>query len=118
MGRLPAVPRALAEAFVLLLAPLAPHIAEELWARLGHTESLAREPWPKVDPGKLVEQTLELPVQVNGKLRDRIKVPADASEQAVLQTAELAEKIRPWLDGKTIVKRLYVPKKLVNFVVK
>ncbi|MGE5611407.1 MAG: class I tRNA ligase family protein, partial [Bacillota bacterium] len=118
IGRLAAVPRALAEAFTLLLAPLAPHIAEELWARLGHNESLAREPWPKVDPAKLVDQTLELPVQVNGKLRDRIKVPADASEQAVLQIAESAEKVRPWLDGKTIVKRLYVPKKLVNFVVK
>jgi leucyl-tRNA synthetase len=118
MGRLSAVPRAMAEAFALLLAPLAPHIAEELWSRLGHAQSLAREPWPAVDPAKLVEQTLELPVQVNGKLRDRIKVAADASAQVVLQTAEAAEKIRPWLDGKTVVKRLYVPKKLVNFVVK
>ncbi len=117
MTRLPQVPRDLAENFTLLLAPFAPHLAEEIWLRLGHHKSLARRPWPTFDLAKLIESTLELPVQVNGKLRDRITVPADASEETILQSAEASEKTRPWLDGKTIRKRLYVPKKLVNFVV-
>jgi leucyl-tRNA synthetase len=117
MGRLSEVPRVLAETFVLLLAPLAPHIAEEIWQRLGHDQSLARHPWPKHDPGKLEESTMELPVQVNGKLRDRITVPADADEQQILQAAVAAKGVEPWLAGKTIRKRLYVAKRLVNIVV-
>jgi leucyl-tRNA synthetase len=118
MGKLEAIPRRLAENFVLMLAPFAPHICEEIWQRLGHDQSLARYPWPKFDPAKLQETTMELPVQVNGKLRDKISVPADADEQTILKAAERAEKVRPWIEGKTIVKRLYVPRKLVNFVVK
>ena len=118
MGRLPAVPRTLAENFTLMLAPFAPHLAEEIWHRLGHAESLARAPWPRFDETKLAETSIEVPVQVNGKLRDKVTVPADADEQTVLATAEAAERVRPWVDGKTIVKRLYVPGKLVNFVVK
>jgi leucyl-tRNA synthetase len=112
-----AVARELAEKFMLMLAPFAPHIAEELWQALGHGESLARAPWPRYDPAKLVESTLELPVQVNGKVRDKITVPADADESTILKAAESAEKIRPWIEGKTVRKRLYVPKKLVNLVV-
>ena len=112
-----AVPRELAENLVLMLSPLAPHMAEELWERLGHHKSLARRPWPQYDESKLVESTMELPVQVNGKLRDRITVPADADEDTILKTAEAAERIKPWLEGKTIRKRLYVAKKLVNLVV-
>jgi leucyl-tRNA synthetase len=108
----------LAENVVLMLAPFAPHIAEEIWSRLGHDQSLARHPWPAFDPAKLAERNIELPVQVNGKLRDKVVVPADADEGTILKTAETAEKVRPWLEGKSIVKRLYVPKKLVNFVVK
>jgi leucyl-tRNA synthetase len=112
-----AVPRALAEPFVLLLAPFAPHLAEELWHGMGHQQSLSRHAWPAFDPAKLVESSLELPVQVNGKVRDKIVVPADADEETILRTAEAAEKVRQWLDGKTLRKRLYVPKKLVNLVV-
>jgi leucyl-tRNA synthetase len=100
-----------------MLAPLAPHMAEELWQRLGHGQSLGRHPWPAYDPAKLVESTMELPVQVNGKLRDRITVSADADEQTILSTAESAPGVRQWIDGKPLRKRLYVPKKLVNFVV-
>jgi leucyl-tRNA synthetase len=111
------VPRELAENFTLMLAPMAPHIAEELWEHLGHHKSLARRPWPQFDPKKLVETTLELPVQVNGKLRDKITVPADADEETILRTAEQAEKVKPWIEGKTLKKRLYVAKKLVNLVV-
>ncbi|MGH7213323.1 MAG: leucine--tRNA ligase [Tepidisphaeraceae bacterium] len=117
VGKLAEVPRELAENFSLMLAPLAPHIAEELWVRLGHTKSLARRPWPTYDEAKLEESTMELPVQVNGKVRDKITVPADADEATILQTAEAAEKVKPWVDGKTVRKRLYVPRKLVNLVV-
>ncbi len=117
MTGLTTMPRLLAENFTLMLAPLAPHLAEELWQHLGHTKTLARRPWPTFDPAKLVDSTLELPVQVNGKLRDRITVAADADEATILQTAESAEKVRPWIEGKTVKKRLYVPGKLVNFVV-
>jgi len=117
MGRLPAIPRELAENFTLLLAPFAPHIAEEIWQRLGHHKSLARRPWPTFDEAKLAESTLELPVQINGKLRDKITVPADADEATILSAAAASEKVQPWLAGKTIRKQLYVPKKLVNFVV-
>ena len=112
-----AVPRAIAEPFVLMLAPFAPHLAEELWEGLGHSRSLAREAWPKFDSDKLVESTLELPVQVNGKLRDKITVPADADEETILKTAENAEKVKVWLNGKVLRKRLYVAGKLVNLVV-
>jgi leucyl-tRNA synthetase len=118
MGHLDAIPRSLAEKFVLMLAPLAPHISEELWQRLGNTSSLVRAPWPSYDPDKLVEAMIEVPVQVNGKVRDRVVVEAEADEQTVLQAAEAAEKVRPWVDGKIIVKRVYVPKKLVSLVVK
>ena len=111
------LPREIAENLTLMLAPFAPHIAEEIWERLGHHKTLARRPWPTYDPAKLTESTMELPVQVNGKLRDRITVPADAEEIAILTMAENAEKVRPWMEGKTIRKKLYVPKKLVNFVV-
>ncbi|MBC8108989.1 MAG: leucine--tRNA ligase, partial [Anaerolineae bacterium] len=111
------VARELAETFVLLLAPFAPHIAEEIWSRLGHTKSLSRRPWPVFDPAKLEESTMELPVQINGKLRDKITVASDADESSILSTAEKSEKVQPWLAGKSIKKRLYVPKKLVNIVV-
>jgi leucyl-tRNA synthetase len=111
------VPRELAETLVLMLAPFAPHLGEELWERLGHHKSLARRPWPTFDASKLAESTIELPVQVNGKVRDRIIVNASADDQTILAAAESSEKLAPWLAGKSIKKKLYVPKKLVNFVV-
>jgi leucyl-tRNA synthetase len=117
VGKLTEVPRELAENFTLLLAPFAPHLAEEIWLHLGHHKSLARRPWPTYDPAKLFDTTIELPVQVNGKLRDRITVEADADEATVFAAAEAAEKVVPWIAGKDVRKRLYVPKKLVNFVV-
>jgi leucyl-tRNA synthetase len=117
MTGMPVIPRDLAETFTLLLAPFAPHIAEEVWHRLGHEKSLSRRPWPTYDPAKLVEDTIELPVQVNGKLRDRILVAADADEATIFSAAAAADRVRPWIEGKEVRKRLYVPKKLVNFVV-
>ena len=111
------MPRELAENFVLMLSPFAPHMAEELWSRLGHTKSLARRPWPDYEPGKLVDSMIELPVQVNGKVRDKITVAADADEESILCAAQQAPGVQQWVSGKQLKKRLYVPKRLVNLVV-
>jgi len=118
MTALKSVPRELAENFVLMLSPFAPHLCEEIWQRLGHHKSLAHRPWPTCDEAKLVENTVELPVQVNGKVRGKITVAAGASEAEVLAAAEGNEAVRAWFEGKTIVKRIYVSGKLVSFVVK
>jgi leucyl-tRNA synthetase len=115
--QLATIPRKLAETLTLLLAPFAPHLAEEIWERLGKPPSIAHANWPAFDESKLVESTMEIPVQVNGKLRGKITVSADASEADVLSAARREPNIATWLDGKTIRKELYVPKKLVNFVI-
>ncbi len=107
-----------AERLVLLLAPFAPHIAEELWRRLGHEQSLAYEPWPAYDESMLVEDAIELPVQVNGKLRARITVPAGADQDEILRAALANERIAEMVQGKEIIKKIVVPGKLVNIVVK
>ncbi len=117
IGRLASVPRQLAETFAILLSPLAPHMAEELWEKLGKPPSIQQQPWPAFDPARLVDSTIELPVQVNGKLRDKLVVDANADEQSIFSLVESSEKIKPWIEGKTIRKRLYVPKKMVNYVV-
>ena len=111
------LPRAAAEPLVLLLAPLAPHIAEELWARLGHPDSLATEPFPEPDPAWLVEETVEIPVQVNGKVRARVVVPADADEATIEETARADAKIAELVDAATVRRVVVVPGRLVNFVV-
>ncbi|MDA1276254.1 MAG: leucine--tRNA ligase [Verrucomicrobia bacterium] len=114
--------------FLVLLQPFAPHLAEELFrklasvypAALGVTGtagvSLAYEPWPRFDPAFLIEATIELPVQVNGKLRDRIVVPADATQSQIEEAAKSAERVKLFLDGKTIKKIIVVPRKTVNIV--
>lgn len=117
MTGLTRMPRELAENFVLMLAPFAPHLAEELWGVLGHNKSLARRPWPTFDPDRMVEASVEVPVQINGKLRDRITIAVDADEAAVFAAAESSPKIKPWIEGKQVKKRLYVPGRLVNMVV-
>jgi leucyl-tRNA synthetase len=117
MGRLEQVPRKLAETYAVLLSPFAPHVAEEIWARLGHAPSIQSVTWPVFDAAKLVESTMELPVQVNGKLRDKLSVPTDASEADIFAAVEASDKVQPWIAGKQVKKRLYVPKKLVNYVV-
>jgi len=115
-------PRAVLWDFLILLQPFAPHLAEELFARLTagsqpQPVTAAYQPWPKFDPALLVENTLEIPVQVNGKLRDVIQVAADAT-QAQLEAAALAsEKVKPYIEGKTIKKIIVVPRKLVNIAV-
>jgi leucyl-tRNA synthetase len=108
--------------FLILLQPFAPHLAEELWEKLESAlrtpySALAYAPWPKFDPTLLVETEIEIPVQVNGKLRDVIKVPADADNAALEAAAKASEKVQQFIAGKTIKKVIVVPKKLVNIAV-
>jgi len=109
-------PREVIEPLVLLVAPLAPHVAEELWAKLGHAESLASQAFPTADPAYLVTDTVEMPVQVNGKLRSRITVRADADQVEVEAAARADEKVAAQLAGKSVRKVVVVPGRLVNFV--
>jgi len=111
-------PKSAMETFVLLLSPFAPHIAEELWQALGHDNTLAYEPWPEFDESLIKEDTIEVPVQILGKLRSRIRVPADADKAALETAARDDPRIAELLDGKTIVKVIVVPGRMVNFVVK
>ena len=111
-------PRAVMDPFVLLLSPFAPHLAEELWHLLGHAKSLAYEPWPVHDEQYLVETEIEIPIQFNGKLRGKIKVPAGADAATLEAAARGDTAIASQLDGKSIVKTVVVPGKMVNFVVK
>ena len=105
-------------AFVLLLAPFAPYLAHELWEGLGQRSNLLKEPWPKFDEALAKEDELEIPVQINGKLRSRIVVPAGSADDFVRERALADEKVRASLDGRQIVKAIVVPGKLVNLVVK
>ena len=109
-------PKAAIEPFVLLLSPFAPHIAEELWELLGKETTLAYEPWPSFDESKIAEAEIEIPVQVNGKVRAKIKVPADADNTAIEEAAKANDSIAGQLEGKTIRKVVVVPGRLVNFV--
>jgi leucyl-tRNA synthetase len=117
LGQQPARPQNVLEKFVLILAPFAPHIAEELWLRLGHTNTLSFEPWPNYDEQLAKEKQLELAVQVNGKIRDRITVAADADEQTVRQTALKTAKIAAVLAGREPKKVIVVKTRLVNILV-
>ena len=112
-----AVPRAAVEPLVLMLAPLAPHMAEELWLRLGHTTSLAHGPFPVADPTYLVDDTVEYPVQVNGKVRGRVTVAVDADQDALKAAALADEKVQAFLAGASPRKVIVVPGRLVNLVV-
>jgi leucyl-tRNA synthetase len=115
-SRAESLPRAFVRDYTLLLAPFAPHLAEEIWHRvLGNESSVVLAAWPAYDPAKLVESSIELPVQVNGKLRGKITVPAGADESTVLAAAEAD--VARHLDGRTVRKRVYVAGKMVNLVV-
>lgn len=104
-------------ALVALLAPFAPHIAEEMWEGLGQTTSLTRQPWPTFDEALAREDTLEIPVQVNGKLRSRIFLPPGTSREEYERAALADERVRAFIDGKKVVKVIVVPERLVNVVV-
>ena len=111
-------PRSVMENFVLLLAPLAPHLAEELWQLLGHDRSLAYEPWPQFDEALSQDPQLEIPIQVSGKLRGKIEVPVAATPAEILAAAKADQRVQAWLAGKEVVKEVVVPGRLVNFVVR
>jgi leucyl-tRNA synthetase len=111
------VPDEVAETLVLLLAPLAPHVAEELWSRLGHDESLTREAFPVADRALLIDDTVEIPVQVNGKVRARVTVPAGLSQSSLEAAATSDDKVAEILTGATVRKVIVVPDRLINFVV-
>ena len=111
------VPRSVAEPLLLLLAPIAPHIAEELWARLGHPGSLAFERFPEADPARLVQDTATMVLQVNGKVRDRAEVAIDITADAATALALASDKIVAFLDGAEPRQVIARPPKLVNIVV-
>ena len=118
LNKLEVVPKAALEILTLLLSPYTPHLAEELWSMLGHEPSVAKAEWPGYDEAKTLDDEIEVVVQVNGKLRSRLQVAKDAPKDEILAKAKDDAKIRTWIDGKTIVKEIYVPGKLVNIVVK
>ena len=111
-------PREALEKFTLLLAPYAPHLAEELWQLLGRDQTLAYEPWPTFDERWTKDAEIEIPVQILGKLRSKVVVPAGADQAAIEAAAKADPKIAEQLVGKTVVKTIVVPRKLINFVVK
>jgi len=113
-----AVGREAVEAILLLLAPFAPHITEELWMEIGHTESVHKQLWPEVDEAALVQDEVTVVVQVNGKVRDRMIVSADISKEDLEKLVLAQPAISEWIEGKTIVKVITVPGKLVNVVVR
>jgi leucyl-tRNA synthetase len=110
------LPRAVAEPLVLMVAPLAPHVAEELWARLGHDESLARAPFPEADPALAAEPTVVLPVQVNGKTRLRIEVPADADAEQITSIVTGHPDLAQYIGGATVDRLVVVPGRIANIV--
>jgi leucyl-tRNA synthetase len=114
----PSYTLATARIYAQLLAPLAPHLAEELWEKLGGAPSIAEQPWPQYDAAKLVRSTVTVAIQVNGKLRGDIEVSTAATATEVLALAKAQERVASHLTGKTIVKEIYVPGKIVNLVVK
>jgi len=105
------------ETLVQLLAPFAPHIAEELWQQLGHKDSIHTAEWPKYDNKYLAQDTITVVIQINGRLRGEIQVAADAGEDAIIKAAQTDGKVADHLEGKTVRKTIYVPGRLVNFVV-
>jgi leucyl-tRNA synthetase len=106
-----------AETLIKLLAPMAPHIAHELWERTGHGSMLALEPWPEWDPGLVSQTTVTMVVQVNGKVRDRVDVPADITPRDAEELALGLEKVQAWINGAAVSKVIARPPNLINFVV-
>ncbi|MEE3313976.1 MAG: leucine--tRNA ligase [Treponema sp.] len=117
-AKIDSLPREMWEGFVLLLSPYAPHLAEELWEKLGHKETCAYEKWPTFSEEYCVEDTKEIVVSVNGKVRDKFQAASGTAKEELERTAKETEGFKKFTDGKTIVKTIIVPDKLVNFVVK
>ncbi|MBU0999600.1 class I tRNA ligase family protein, partial [Patescibacteria group bacterium] len=103
--------------FVIMLSPFAPHLAEELWEKFGHKESVLKEKWPAYNSKLVKDEIIELVIQVNGKVRDRLEVSADISEEEAKELAIASEKIKKWIEGKNIIKIIYIKSRLVNIVI-
>jgi leucyl-tRNA synthetase len=114
---LPKTPDEAASALALMVSPLAPHLGEEIWSKLGHAESLAYAPWPAFDEALTTDETVEVGVQVNGKIRGRVAIARQASEDDARALAMAAEGVGSFLEGKTVKKFVYVPGRIINFVV-
>jgi leucyl-tRNA synthetase len=112
------LPRQALETLVLLLSAFAPHIGEELWRKLGHDETLAYHPWPAHDPAALVDETKTIPIQIDGKVRDRIDVPAGTTREAIEPLVLARQRVRKYVEGKEIVRFVHIPDKLVSLVTK
>ncbi|MBT5829532.1 MAG: class I tRNA ligase family protein, partial [Candidatus Latescibacteria bacterium] len=106
------------ETLISLIAPFAPHTAEALWQKLGHTSSVHRAPWPKHDPKLAAEQTIKIAIQVNGKKRDTITIPRSLDESDIVQKAQNSQRVAKSLTDHTVQQTIYVPNRLVNFVTK
>ncbi|GAA4720322.1 leucine--tRNA ligase [Brevibacillus fulvus] len=112
------LPKAYMEGFVKMLSPIAPHLGEELWQKLGHTQTITYEPWPKYDESKLVEDEVEIVLQINGKVKEKLMIPVDAGKEQMEQLAMNNPTIQELVAGKTVQKVITVPGKLVNIVVR
>ncbi|WP_394137617.1 leucine--tRNA ligase [Cytobacillus oceanisediminis] len=110
------LPKSYVEGFVKMLSPIAPHISEELWSKLGHSGSIAYEAWPAYDEAKMVDDEVEIVIQINGKVKAKLMVPADAKKDLLEQIAMGDDKVKEQIDGKTVRKVIAVPGKLVNIV--
>ena len=111
-------PKVYAEGLIKMLSCICPHIGEELWSLLGHDNTIAFEPWPTYDDAKTADDEVEIVVQINGKLRAKIKAPVDTPAPEVIALAKADEAIAAAIEGKTIIKEISVPNKIVNIVVK
>ena len=101
-----------------MLSCITPHVGEEIWQILGHNESIAYESWPKFYEAKCVDDVIEMPIQVNGKVRNVIAIAKAAGKDEILEIVKADEKIKQAIDGKTIVKEIVIPGKIINIVVK
>jgi leucyl-tRNA synthetase len=106
------------ESYVSLLCPFAPHLCEEIWEGLGHTEFCSMSPWPTYDEAKTVDATVELAVQINGKVRGKVTLPLNSDKDTAIAAVKADEHLAAMLEGKTVVKEIVVPNKIINIVVK
>ena len=104
--------------FLLLLNPFAPHLTEEIWERAGFEDIIARAKWPEYDEEKTVENEIDIPVQINGKLKAVLRFAADVAKDDAIAAAKADERVAKQLEGKTVVKEIFVPGKMINIVVK
>ena len=111
-------PKEYAEGFIKMLSCIAPHVGEEIWQIFGHNETIAYESWPQYDEAKCVDDVIEMPIQINGKVRNVLNIAKTATKDEIIAIVKADEKIAQALDGKTIVKEIVVPGKIINIVVK